>query len=165
MNTRVRWFRLFFFNFFGHSPLFLSNQKKHKLYFINASRWLLYPPRHQHWGWTFENQNGNISFKTVQNPKNNGTLLSSTLKVEESNVPLFFEFKTVLNEIWLFLKFMKCYVGNFMKFHVGMKVQKHKMVISHLKQSKNEKIRVLCFLQLLKFKKVKYPYFFIFGLF
>ena len=47
-------------------------------------------------------QNGHISFKAVQKPKNKGTLLSSTLKVQENKVPLFFHFQTVLNDIWPF---------------------------------------------------------------
>ena len=47
-------------------------------------------------------QNGHISFKAVQKPKNKGTLLSSTLKVQENKVPLFFHFRTVLNEKWPF---------------------------------------------------------------
>ena len=47
-------------------------------------------------------KNSNISFKTVLNLKTNDTLLSPTFKVEESKVPLFFGFWTVLNEIWPF---------------------------------------------------------------
>ena len=48
-------------------------------------------------------------------------------------------------------------------FTLRCELFKQKMAILHLKQSKNEKIRILCFLKLLKFKEAKYPYFFIFG--
>ena len=55
---------------------------------------------------------------------------------------------------------MKCYVGKFMKFHVGMKVQKHKMVISHLKQSKNEKNKGTLLSSTFKVQESKVPLFF-----
>ena len=38
-------------------------------------------------------QNAHILIKAVQNQKNKGTLLSSTLKVQENKVPLFFRLK------------------------------------------------------------------------
>ena len=43
-------------------------------------------------------QNGHISFKTVEKWKNKGTLFSPTFKVQESNVPLYFNYWTVLNK-------------------------------------------------------------------
>ena len=73
------------------------------------------------WRKTWKSQNHHISFKTVRTRKNKGTLFSSTFKVQESKLPYFFRFLTVLNEIWPFCVFKvhpQCWRGGGFKSHL-----------------------------------------------
>ena len=85
------------------------------------------------------------------NQKNKTTFFSSTLKVEENKVVLFFHFE---------LKWAR--YDHFFDFKIliwNPKVVKNKNGYISLIIARNEKIRPLYFLQLLKFEKRKWSYF------
>ena len=88
----------------------------------------------------------------ASNQKNKGTLLSWTLKVEESKVPLFFWVEAPKLRYGHFLIFTRdCSRMMFWKEENG-----------HISAPEPQitKIKVLCFLELQKLKKAKYLYFF-----